>query len=55
MIVVAGNSAPPAVGGQRERARGVPESPHGFVGVTPPTGLLAQRHIDEWLRSTLAG
>ncbi len=30
-----------------------PESPHGFVGMTPPTGLPAQRRINAWVKALL--
>ncbi|MDT7802975.1 MAG: acetyl esterase [Actinomycetota bacterium] len=28
-----------------------PESPHGFVGMTPPAGPLAQRRINAWVKA----
>ncbi|MFD9735520.1 alpha/beta hydrolase fold domain-containing protein [Umezawaea sp. NPDC059074] len=31
-----------------------PHSPHGFVGMTPPTGLLAQARINAWIADLLA-
>ena len=31
-----------------------PESPHGFVGMTPPTGLLAQQRINAWVKALLS-
>ncbi|WP_326837339.1 alpha/beta hydrolase [Amycolatopsis rhabdoformis] len=43
-----------AAGGASELAVW-PESPHGFVGMTPPTGLPAQRRINAWVKALLLG
>ena len=42
-----------AAGGESELAVW-PESPHGFVGMTPPTGLPAQRRINGWVKALLS-
>jgi acetyl esterase/lipase len=43
-----------AAGGASELAVW-PESPHGFVGMTPPTGLPAQQRINAWVKELLDG
>lgn len=51
----------PTCTGCRRRGRGEsepavwPESPHGFVGMTPPTGLPAQQRINAWVKALLGG
>ncbi|UOZ04086.1 alpha/beta hydrolase [Amycolatopsis sp. WQ 127309] len=42
-----------AAGGRSELAVW-PESPHGFVGMTPPTGLPAQHRINAWVKALLS-
>lgn len=43
-----------AAGGASELAVW-PESPHGFVGMTPPTGRPAQQRINAWVKELLDG
>jgi acetyl esterase len=43
-----------AAGGASELAVW-PESPHGFVGMAPPAGQLAQRRINTWVKALLDG
>ncbi|GLY43291.1 hypothetical protein Amsp01_093140 [Amycolatopsis sp. NBRC 101858] len=42
-----------AAGGASELAVW-PESPHGFVGMTPPSGVPAQSRINAWVKALLA-